>query len=152
MEPKLELIQELIGIVEESGLAELTVESGEHTITIRTTSVALASPTIPHGVVIEAEPAPPREPAETAPTVPLANESAVVSPMIGVYYRSPAPESPAFVEIGSTVEVGQTIGIVEAMKVFNEIPSDVRGKVIALPAKNQALVQIGEPLVVVERL
>lgn len=149
MEPRIELIRELIGIVEESGLAELTVESGEHAITVRTTQQAIV-PAGLHGLVVEAPAASAPPPAEPA-AAETSNRSTVVSPMVGVFYRSPSPETPAFVEVGATVEVGQTIGIVEAMKVFNEIPSDVRGTVVEIAARNQQLVQIGELLVVIEK-
>lgn len=77
---------------------------------------------------------------------------AVRSPLIGVFYRAPAPEAPPFVEIGDTVQEGQTVCVVEAMKVFNEIKAEWRGRVIAIPAENGKLVQTGEPLVVLEFL
>ncbi len=77
---------------------------------------------------------------------------AVRSPLIGVFYRSPAPDAPPFVEIGDTVEKGQTVCIVEAMKVFNEIKAEWRGRVVAVPAEDGSLVQAGEPLLVLEFL
>lgn len=151
MEPKIEVIRELIQIVEESGLAELTVESGEHAITVRTTERAIA-PAAHHVMVAPAE-------AEAATPVRAKTKSSLAgdqvtlySPMVGIFYRAPAPGSPPFVEIGSIVEVGQTIGIVEAMKVFNEIPSEVRGRVAAIAVKNEQLVQLTDPLLIIERL
>ena len=76
----------------------------------------------------------------------------IMSPLVGVFYRAASPDSPSFVEVGDTVEVGQTIGIVEAMKVFNEITADQAGTVIAIPVKNGALVQVDQPLVVLDTL
>ena len=72
--------------------------------------------------------------------------------MIGMFYRGPSPDSPPFVELGSLVEEGQTIGLIEAMKVFNEITSEEDGRVVEIPAKNAQLVEEGEILVVLERL
>lgn len=77
---------------------------------------------------------------------------AVRSPLIGVFYRAAAPDSPPFVEIGDLVSEGQTVCIVEAMKVFNEIKAEWRGRVAAIPAQNGSLVQAGDPLIVLEFL
>jgi acetyl-CoA carboxylase biotin carboxyl carrier protein len=70
--------------------------------------------------------------------------------MVGVFYRSSGPESPPFVEIGDLVRVGQTVGLIEAMKVFSEIPCDAAGRVVAIPATNGRLVQPGEALLVID--
>jgi acetyl-CoA carboxylase biotin carboxyl carrier protein len=75
---------------------------------------------------------------------------AVRSPLIGVFYRSAAPDAPPFVEIGDVVSEGQTVCIVEAMKVFNEIKAEWRGRVVAIAAESGALVQAGDPLIVLE--
>jgi acetyl-CoA carboxylase biotin carboxyl carrier protein len=77
---------------------------------------------------------------------------AVRAPLIGVFYHSSSPESPPFVKVGDIVREGQTVCIVEAMKVFNEIKSDWAGRVKDIPARNGALVQAGDPLVVLEFL
>lgn len=77
---------------------------------------------------------------------------AVRAPLTGVFYRAPGPEAPPFVEIGDVVAEGQTVCIVEAMKVFNEIKAEWPGRVVAIPAENGRLVQPGEPLVVLEFL
>ena len=75
---------------------------------------------------------------------------AVRSPLIGVFYRSPAPDADPCVEVGDVVSEGQTVCIVEAMKVFNEIKAEWRGRVVAIPVENGALVQAGDPLIVLE--
>ncbi|MFB3883025.1 MAG: acetyl-CoA carboxylase biotin carboxyl carrier protein [Armatimonadota bacterium] len=88
-----------------------------------------------------------------APTRPRAGRGrtvAVRSPLIGVFYRAPAPDLPPFVEIGDVVQEGQTVCVVEAMKVFNEIKAEWKGRVVAIPPENAALVQAGDPLVVLE--
>jgi acetyl-CoA carboxylase biotin carboxyl carrier protein len=70
--------------------------------------------------------------------------------LIGLFYRSAAPDAPPFVEVGDVVEEGQTVCIIEAMKVFNEINAEWSGRVVAIPAEDGKLVQAGEPLVVLE--
>lgn len=89
-------------------------------------------------------------PADTTPVpeVPIGHE--ITSPLVGIFYRASSPDNPVFVEIGDTVEVGQTIGIVEAMKVFNEITADVAGTVLSIPTENGKLVQPGQTLVVLD--
>ena len=72
--------------------------------------------------------------------------------MVGIFYRSPAPDADPFVEIGSVVDEGDVVGLVEAMKVFNEIEAEVRGRVVEIPAANEQLVNRGDPLVILELL
>lgn len=87
-------------------------------------------------------------PGKRATRAPAADSGvAVVSPLTGVYYSASSPTSDPFVKVGDAVQVGQVVAIVEAMKVFNEVKSEVSGKVIAIPAKNGELVQKGDPLV-----
>ena len=72
----------------------------------------------------------------------------IVSPMVGVFYRAPSPSDPPFVEIGDAVHIGQVVAVVEAMKVFNEITSDIEGTVAEIPAQNAELVETGTPLII----
>ena len=74
----------------------------------------------------------------------------IESPMTGVFYRTPAPDEPSYVEVGDEIEEGQTIGLIEAMKVFSEVPSEVSGRVVDIPAAGGKLVQAGDVLVVVD--
>ncbi len=137
-------IRELIRIARENRLAELTVEENGVTITVHITPpaqpvVVTAGCEAPHAV---AEPPPREREAEQEE-----GTYEVKSPMAGVFYRAPSPESPPFVEVGSHVEAGDTIGLVEAMKVFNEIKAEVAGEVIALLVNNEDVVSAGQPLV-----
>lgn len=84
--------------------------------------------------------------------VPVVEGYAITSPLVGIFYRAPSPDATSFVEVGDSVEVGDTIGIVEAMKVFNEITTDCAGIVIAIPTENGKLVQAGQPLVIIETM
>lgn len=149
-----EQLESLLRLAESEDLAELTIRSEGETIRIRRGEDLLASfsrcvdsrDAVATGATPSAAPALPR-PAETNP-----NLVHVTSPMVGVFYRSPSPGADAFVEIGTPVEEGQVVGLIEAMKVFNEIEAEVTGKVVALPAKNEQLVQHGDTLVVIERM
>jgi acetyl-CoA carboxylase biotin carboxyl carrier protein len=127
-------VERLIGLVEKCGLSELQVTQGDRSIRIR----GGAAPTGPV------------QPQAEATVSPVAVDGvAVASPMVGVFYRSPGPEQPPFVEVGDHVEVGQAVGLIEAMKVFSEVPTEVAGTVAAIPAENGQLVKPGDALVVV---
>ncbi|MCX6360804.1 MAG: acetyl-CoA carboxylase biotin carboxyl carrier protein [Armatimonadetes bacterium] len=127
-------VERLIGLVEKCGLSELRITQGDRSIRIKGGS----APSAPAG-----------RQADVA-AAPLALDGvAVASPMVGVYYRSPGPEQPPFIEVGDHVEVGQTVGLIEAMKVFSEVPAEVAGTVVAIPAENGQLVKPGDALVVV---
>ena len=136
-------VQAFVRFFRREGLRELIVEEGEFKLRLRRAAAS--------GGRRIADP-PTRR---TAPPARVdrgrgARTVAVRSPLIGVFYRAPTPDAAPFVEIGDTVSEGQTVCIVEAMKVFNEIRAEWRGRVVAIPAENGALVQAGEPLVVLE--
>ena len=99
-----------------------------------------------------ASPARPRTAPQPAAAEPRADLLHIRSPLLGIFYRSPSPEAEAFVAVGELVEVGQTIGVVEAMKVFNEITSEVAGRVVKVLAEPGQLVHAGDPLIALEPL
>jgi acetyl-CoA carboxylase biotin carboxyl carrier protein len=155
-------LKTLIELVQESGIAELEVTEGEERVRITRTvpnaappmmsymapmaapMVAASSPAVP-GAAAVAAPAPEVTPPPAAPA-----GHAVKSPMVGTFYRSAAPGSKPFVEIGATVSVGDTICIIEAMKLMNEIEADKAGVVKAILAENGQAVEYGQPLVLIE--
>ena len=141
-------IQRLCRLVHERGLREISISRPDFSLSLTAVSAGtpLTTPVLPAAPASAAAPAPAVPEAIPAPPAGYV----VASPLIGVYYRSPSPDSPPFVEVGDTVEVGQTIGIVEAMKVFNEITTERAGKIIATPVDNGTLVQVDEPLVIIE--
>jgi acetyl-CoA carboxylase biotin carboxyl carrier protein len=139
----IEEIQRLIAIVE-SGRAELIVwDDGDRMIRVR----GFSKPAGRSRSV--GEPAPRTlAPAPQVEALP-ANVTALAAPMTGIFYRSESPDLKALVEVGDVIKVGQTIGIIEAMKVFSEIPAETAGEVIAIPAQNGQLTLAGDPLVLV---
>jgi acetyl-CoA carboxylase biotin carboxyl carrier protein len=148
-------LKKLIDLVQESGIAELEVTEGEERVKIVRSGRGSpeAGPAGP--AVFAAPPAPAAASAAAAPVTaaesPAALEGhAVKSPMVGTFYRASAPDAKPFVEVGDTVKAGQTICIIEAMKLMNEIESDKDGVVKAILAENGRPVEYGEPLFVIE--
>jgi acetyl-CoA carboxylase biotin carboxyl carrier protein len=147
-------IKKLVALVEQNHLTEITVEEGDTSVTVKadiageiTAPAAAATATQPY-YEAPLEPAAYVELAE--PEEVNGNLFQIKSPMIGVFYRYPSPDSPPFTEEGDEIEEGQTIGLIEAMKVFSEIPSEVAGKVVSMPVENGKLVQQGDVLVVID--
>src|SRR4051812_6241096 len=148
-------IKKLIDLLEESNLAELEIKEGEETVRLSR---------IPKGMV-PAMPAPAPvhhvrsdpQPAATSASTPATSTSepalpeghVVTAPMVGTFYSSSNPESPPFVKIGQKVKAGDTLGIIEAMKMFNQIESDVAGTVLAVLVGNGQPVEFDEPMFVI---
>lgn len=148
-------VKKLIELVEESGIAELEITEGEESVRISRNGPAVAAPIQYAAPLAPAPVAPaPVAPAAAAPAVEAAPAAPtghlVKSPMVGSFYRSPKPESASFVEVGDTVTVGQTLCIIEAMKMMNEIASDKAGVVKAILVENADSVEFDQPLFEVE--
>lgn len=142
-----EKITALADLMQEFRLAEARLETPEGTVAFRRRAQRPVSVGGTVDVVdTEAEPvyAPAAEPVAEVP-----KGTPITSPMTGIFYRSPSPSSPAFVKEGDSVTAGQVIGLIEAMKVFNEIPSPVSGTVIKVAAESGQLVQPGDSLLVI---
>jgi oxaloacetate decarboxylase alpha subunit len=141
-----ERIRELVKIVQESGVGEIEIEDEGMRVSVRRADEPTAAPTA------LALPAGNGEDLLTAPLEPPAGDGAlrVESPMVGVFYRAPNPGAPAFVDVGDTVEPGQVLCILEAMKLFNELKSDVEGVVKAIHAENAQPVEYGQLLFEIE--
>ncbi len=148
-------VKQLVELVEKYHLDELTVEHSDVSITIKGKSAVTGQSVVLHQAPHShpAEPAPAveheaDEPAAAEPEVHLeGNIVDIVAPLVGVFYRSPAPDAPPFVEVGDVIEVGSEVGLIEAMKVFSPIPSETAGEVVEIPGENGKLVQQGEVLV-----
>lgn len=154
-------IQNLIKFVAKSGATEVKLEMDDIKITIKTTS---ENATVENGTYVQHIPvsvpqvqaaAPVAQPTETAaaPTA-AANDDAkyitVKSPIIGTFYRKPSPDKPAFVEVGATVKTGDVLCVIEAMKLFNEIESEVSGKIVKVLVDDSSPVEFDQPLFLVD--
>ncbi|MCZ8133329.1 MAG: acetyl-CoA carboxylase biotin carboxyl carrier protein [Steroidobacteraceae bacterium] len=154
-------VKKLIELLEESGVAEIEIKEGEESV--RISRYSGNPPPVTHYVQA---PMPAAAPAAPAPapaaahsggraTAPVADEgpnpeTTVTAPMVGTFYSAPAPGAKAFVEIGEEVKVGQTLCIIEAMKMMNQIESDKAGRVASVLVKNGEPVEFGQPLFVIE--
>ncbi len=142
-------LKKLIDLVEESGIAELEITEGEEKVKIvkgarAQETVYVHAPTAP---APQAPQAPAVAPATAAPAAPQGH--LVKSPMVGTFYRSASPGAKSFAEVGDTVKAGQTVCIIEAMKLMNEIESDKDGVITAILIENGQPVEYGEPLFVI---
>ncbi|MCG7584404.1 acetyl-CoA carboxylase biotin carboxyl carrier protein [Photobacterium sp. OFAV2-7] len=150
-------IKKLIELVEESGISELEISEGEESVRISRNST-VATVAAPAQVVAAAPAAPVAAPAPAAapaaaeapaaPAAPAGHQ--VLSPMVGTFYRAPSPEAKAFVEVGQSVNVGDTLCIVEAMKMMNQIEADKAGTVVAILAEDGDAIEFDQPLVIIE--
>jgi acetyl-CoA carboxylase biotin carboxyl carrier protein len=150
-------IQDLIRFVSKSGVNEVSIEQENFKITIKTNQVStIVNATVPDasfGHVHQAAPAPAIAAAPAAPAAPVADTShyvTVKSPMIGTFYRSASPEKPLFVNVGDEIKPGSVLCIIEAMKLFNEIESEVSGRIVKILVDNASPVEYDQPLFLVE--
>nr|WP_299386318.1 acetyl-CoA carboxylase biotin carboxyl carrier protein [Allomuricauda sp.] len=156
-------IQSLIKFVAKSGASEVKLEMEDVKITIRTGSSA-SSPetTIVQQIPMAQAPAVPAAPAPAAPETPAPAASTpepasddskyitIKSPIIGTFYRKPSPDKPAFVEVGSTISQGDVLCVIEAMKLFNDIESEVSGKIVKVLVEDSSPVEFDQPLFLVD--
>ena len=145
-------IQELIKFVAKSGVSEVSIDRKDFKITIK------AQGNAPAVVNMQAAPMPiaaaPVAAAAPAPVAPVANENAnlitIKSPMIGTFYRSGSPDKPSFVNVGDKIGPGNVLCVIEAMKLFNEIESEVSGKIVKILVDNASPIEYDQPLFLVE--
>lgn len=152
-------IKKLIELVEESGIAELEITEGEESVRINRHSSAPVIAAQPQHYAAAPAPlaapaaAPSAAPAPAAEAAPVAAEPSghkVLSPMVGTFYAAASPEAPAYVEVGQSVNVGDTLCIVEAMKMMNQIEADKAGVVKAILIENGEPVEFDQPLFIIE--
>ena len=144
-------IKEIVNLMNQNELAEIEVEREGSKLKIKKSSGVEYVEAVPRPIsptaAVPAAVLPMAEP--TAAASPVGGKT-IASPMVGTFYRAPSPESPAFVELGQMVEVGQVVCIVEAMKLMNEIKSEVKGKIVEVPVENAEPVEFGQTLFVIE--
>ncbi len=149
-------LKKLIDLVEDSGISELEITEGEEKVKIVKGGSVTTTQVAAHAPVAQAAAAA-RPPAAAGPEAPTEGEPpsapeghAMKSPMVGTFYRSASPDSKPFVEVGQTVKEGQTVCIIEAMKLMNEIECDKAGVVKAVLVKNGQPVEYGQPLFLID--
>jgi len=153
---ELKEIKELIKLVSESDVSEVEVERGDFKVSIKkveekTTIIQqAAAPTVQAYVPAAPVASEPAAPAAPVHTPAASNLITIKSPMIGTYYKTPSPDKPAFVNVGDEIKVGQVLCIVEAMKLFNEIESEVAGRIVKILVENSSPVEYDQPLFLVE--
>ena len=146
-------VKKLIELLEESNIGEIEIKEGEESVRISrhgnqpVAPVAYAAPA--PAPASAAAPAPAEAPAAeaAAPAAAPVADNAVLSPMVGTFYRAPSPEAPSFIEVGQTVRVGDVLCIVEAMKMMNQIEADRAGTVTAIHVENGEAVEFDQPLI-----
>ena len=139
------LIEDMLQLMESRGLVELEIE--QEGIRVRLKKATAAAPQIVE--YISGVPQPTSTPAAKS-AEPAGNRVIIKSPMVGTFYRAPAPDAPAFVEVGQEIEAGQVVCIVEAMKLMNEIKSETAGKILEVLVDSGEAVEFGQPLFAVE--
>ena len=165
MDMDLDKIQRLLEIVADSGMAEVKVEEGDFRLTVRAQPKQTAVPASAAAPVVMAAPAAPVPAAPApagAPAAPASTPSAaepgsaegedlVLAPIVGTFYAAPAPDADPFVKVGDRVEVGQTLCIIEAMKLMNEVPAEQAGTITQILVSNAEPVEFDQPLFVIEK-
>ncbi|MBB6249286.1 acetyl-CoA carboxylase biotin carboxyl carrier protein [Rhodanobacter sp. A1T4] len=146
-------IKKLIDLLEESNLAELEIKEGEEVVRLSRVpknAAPVAAHTVPAPAPVAAAPAPVAAAVAEAPAADALPAGHVVkAPMVGTFYASATPGTPAFVKVGQQVAAGETLGIIEAMKMFNQIEADVAGTVKAILIENGQPVEFDEPMFVI---
>lgn len=155
-------IQELVKMINKSNISELSIKDGEFEITIKQENGLTGTPVYAQPMQMAApvaaapsaapvaSPAPSAPAAESAPAVANDKLHTIKSPMIGTFYRSPSPDKPAFVNVGDEVKPGQTLCIVEAMKLFNEIECEVSGKIVKVLVDESSPIEYDQPMFLIE--
>ena len=154
-------IQDLIDFIAKSGLNKVNIETEEFKISVQReaaqkvkyVSEPVHAAPAPQAAPVQAAPAAAPAPAAAAPAAPASDESkyiAIKAPMIGTFYRASSPDTPVFANIGDEIKKGQVICIIEAMKLFNEIESEVSGKIVKVLVDNASPVEYDQPLFLVD--
>ena len=143
-------VKKLIELLEESNIGEIEIKEGEESVRISRHGNQPAAP-VAYAAPAPVAPAPAPAPAPAAeaaaPAAAPVADNAVLSPMVGTFYRAPSPEAPSFVDVGQTVRVGDVLCIVEAMKMMNQIEADRAGTVTAIHVENGEAVEFDQPLI-----
>ena len=152
-------VKKLIELLEESGISEIEIQEGEESVRISrhaSKSAPAPAPAVAAPAAPAPAPAPPAAPAAATPPPPAAPDAdeeghAVTAPMVGTYYSAPSPGSPAFVQVGDKINEGDTLCIIEAMKMMNQIEAEASGTIKSIRAQNGDPVEYGQVLFVIDQ-
>ncbi|MEO8402153.1 MAG: acetyl-CoA carboxylase biotin carboxyl carrier protein [Gammaproteobacteria bacterium] len=147
-------IRKLIELIQETGIAEIEIHEGEESVRISRETSKVAPPVYSNApvnyIAAEAKPATAQAPATEQPAAPQTNKHSVKAPMVGTVYLSPSPGTKSFIQVGQVVKPGDTLCLIEAMKMFNQIEADRAGTVTAILVETGVPVEFNQPLVVIE--
>lgn len=149
---KTDILNEALKIMEKGELVELLYEQGDLKIQLKKAGAARTiSAGVPQYMPAAPVAAPVEAPAEAKKPVEDAKTGIIKSPMVGTFYKASAPDAPPFVKIGDMIEPGKTVCIIEAMKIMNEIKSEIKGRVKEIVVENAQAVEFNQPLIIVEK-
>ena len=146
-------VKKLMELLEESGMAEIEIKEGEESVKISRYGTSPAPSLMPAQSLVPQQPVSTPAPVATSPVVTAENQTSdqsIVSPMVGTFYSAPSPTAKPFVTIGQKINQGDTVGIIEAMKIMNQIEADQSGTVTEILIKDGEAVEFGQPLIVIE--
>lgn len=146
-------VKKLMELLEESGMAEIEIKEGEESVKISRYGASPAPSLMPAQSLVPQQPVSTPAPVATSPIAPAENQTSdqsIVSPMVGTFYSAPSPTAKPFVTIGQKINQGDTVGIIEAMKIMNQIEADQSGTVTEILIKDGEAVEFGQPLIVIE--
>ena len=146
-------VKKLMELLEESGMAEIEIKEGEESVKISRYGASPAPSLMPAQSLVPQQSVSTPTPVATSPVVPAENQTSdqsIVSPMVGTFYSAPSPTAKPFVTIGQKINQGDTVGIIEAMKIMNQIEADQSGTVTEILIKDCEAVEFGQPLIVIE--
>lgn len=145
-------IRKLIEIVEESNIAEIEIKEGEHTVRISRNKepIIMHSAPMPQYSMQQPMPVPAAAPSEAPAAAPVETGQKITSPMVGTYYAAPSPDSADFTKVGQKINAGDTLCIIEAMKIMNPIEAEVSGVIKQILVQNGEPVEFGQTLFIIE--
>ena len=146
-------VKKLMELLEESGMAEIEIKEGEESVKISRFGASPAPLQSPVQSFIQQQPVTNSAPVATTSAEPAENQTSdqsIVSPMVGTFYSAPSPTAKPFVTVGQKINQGDTVGIIEAMKIMNQIEADQSGTVVEILIKDGEAVEFGQPLIVIE--
>ena len=146
-------VKKLMELLEESGMAEIEIKEGEESVKISRYGASPAPSLTPAQSFVPQQPVSTPAPVATSPVVTAENQTSdqsIVSPMVGTFYSAPSPTAKPFVTVGQKINQGDTVGIIEAMKIMNQIEADQSGTVTEILIKDGEAVEFGQPLIVIE--